>query len=1553
MKKIISNWALALLLFVFQFHSMDLLAQQTINQSTVDSNGFTLKKSVVPMVASGEIFHFHIDFTLPTGTGDATIQDVLPPQLDLTGVSGVAVSSGPTPTATISGQSVSLTLTRSATANITGSFDIFAKFKNGITCNGASVGNRACFVKTEGLPLSGLCTDSVTVAAVSYDPWAIRKYIISTSYGQSGTACNKYAFDRKVKYRIVVNKVSPASTGYMDLFNAMVTDDIGAGATYVVGSAMGVNQNTFAVAATPTLSGNVLKWNLGTLISTTANENAYTLEYEVTYPASATNALNTAKLEGTLGKAAPSACATVNKTSNQTCIEFKREGVSGLVTKLVSSDIMVGCDFRYTIIVNNNGTVPITNYTLNDVIPSTLIVASSPSSSGLNAPQAVITTTTNNNVIVRTFTANFSNATSPLPVGQSHTFTFMCNLPNATNVTFPIKNCVTLTSNQFPTAESCASFDTISIPAKPDFRKEVVYCGRPRAYTCGDTITYRIRLANMGGMPIVDPKITDNLPLGMTFVPNSVVYYQTNGNGVCNSNINGIFACSLSTNIQPPFPYTLTPNPNDNSQILTWQLPTLDRACGAPYANFFCSSAFSSEKVYFIEFKSVVTDVTALNLNLNTATLSGGNISNITSGAIVDVSCPASYALSKTSSLANVPAGGTSKFTLELKNQGNQFKGPALYQVTFVDLLANDNGINDNLILNRVAIRSPSPNFNLEYIGNDAYIPTAKEAYDASTVNARVNTLRSPSPNSIFMFSSGAGSNAPTWVPSGTSPFDGTGSIPNGSRNIAYNFGTTAIPFGNTARATFDVKVPLTTPINQEACNTFAANAATRNGYIIAPWPSQVYSFVTLTNSESGKVCIKATSTTQKDTCCPRAKIRVAPQSECCSKVQFSVDSNCLTAVRSITVSNVVGGAITSMVSSMPCTGTGSPTTINFTSPCILTANQTFTMCGTGNPTTGMVIYDIVMTLANGRICSFRDTILCKTPTELPQCCPNVSFKSDSACRRIVTLTRPADTCISPISKIEVIPTNGLTTISGFFPQSGGCTPTSSTTTSLSYTPACQTYPMNFTVSGATTNTSGWGYYNLIITLQNGTICKSLDSFRCGFSCPTPTVKRELCKAIIDIPSIGYPIINVGYAPNPAISGFTATGCNYTGTNPLTMQSGCNGPLTLNVMGNSSGTVYFNYYITYQVGSVVRVCEYRDSFVCCPPVQMTSCCPKMQVIKRVTPCEDVRYNFSFAVTGTPICRVVMSGFTTAFAQPYGGFIVDGGSPNFNWTNTNIATTGNINATTSLEFTVSGSSTSTGTASITVVLCDSTRCTYTYSSTNVPTIANVGTTSVPVTQALFASSFKLNPSTTGSDSVRVQYMTLAPDSCDAGNADKDLFFAISGGYFVGDASTTMIPFATSMQGKTSAYFQFKAPQPIRTLDNKLSFNIVTTRRVPRMKMSFYDTKGGLISSSTLSNFQQSFNTGVAELRSQLNISVSPNPVRDRIKVNYTTGQAQKLTVDLVDILGQRIAVLDSGNKLENVSYEVDYDVSQLSEGIYFVRLTNEAGQVSTTKVTVVR
>jgi len=71
---------------------------------------------------------------------------------------------------------------------------------------------------------------------------------------------------------------------------------------------------------------------------------------------------------------------------------------------------------------------------------------------------------------------------------------------------------------------------------------------------------------------------------------------------------------------------------------------------------------------------------------------------------------------------------------------------------------------------------------------------------------------------------------------------------------------------------------------------------------------------------------------------------------------------------------------------------------------------------------------------------------------------------------------------------------------------------------------------------------------------------------------------------------------------------------------------------------------------------------------------------------------------------------------------------------------------------------------------------------------------------------------------------------------------------------------------------------------------------------------------------------------------------PNPFNPSTVIKYEIPRASQIKLEVYDLLGRKVAELENGIKAAG-TYQVQFDASQLSSGIYVYRLESEKSVIS--------
>lgn len=826
--------ALTIFLFIL-FGCLPTFAQSYHSQVTDDN--FSIAKTVSDtIINSNRVFEYSLTFTLPPNATNVSITDQIPGHLDFLGSQYVVLEACPpgsgvaateiAPPINGPGGSYELRIPDAGPCGVVGSINLQVRFRCGVTCNNTVVRNTACInYTTEGVGKT-LCTAPVITSARAVNPWQIRKSVVNRA--NQGGSCPNAVNDSVITYRVDVFKTS-GTEGHLNLYNGVVTDVLPPGA-YLSGSSTCV-----------TASGSpqqTLTWNVGGL-SACPNTNGVSCTFDVVYPRAlfpaGSQVMNTARLSGNLGDSITKCGSFVD--SSTVCSEFKVV-TSGALSKKVVTNGQPGCAGTYTLVVCNNGNDTLVDVSVIDSLPAltygTPTIQGNPG--GWTAPIS-------NGIL--TISSNGVGLAPGRCVTITVPFTIPLNTPPGV-----IQNCAVYSARRDTTRRVCVSFLVIDPRPELCLRKSV--CNPQSHYAPGETVTYRLRLLNIGGEDLVGGVVTDVLDDNLRFVPGSVRAYQSSLTGTAGE------VCGQPTDSWGAG--LVTTPPATGSNTVQFSLPTIPFNCNAAGS---CGQNWNTVPYYIIEFDAVVSDSAVLGGTPNAFSVSDDQLAaTVTSNtAWVVVSALTGYWIDKEvrplgapsyGSSTTVAPGSTVEYRMRMGIPSQSPKLAALRHISFIDLLPLNGGAN-----------------------GDGYISSCNprgSLFDVSALN-----FISPSNPAAIGFRQTNTSNYPriwTWA-SGLSPFlvqplFGTppmvpGCSTNqpsswgvgqnvGDKNIGYYFGPWAFTQGSAPEATVELRalVSQTAQAGDTACNTFYVGAAVRrriNGGI---------QDIPIAGRESAPVCILA-----------------------------------------------------------------------------------------------------------------------------------------------------------------------------------------------------------------------------------------------------------------------------------------------------------------------------------------------------------------------------------------------------------------------------------------------------------------------------------------------------------------------------------------------------------------------------------------------------------------------------------------------------------------------------------------------------------------------
>ncbi|MEN9612457.1 MAG: hypothetical protein RLZZ628_3271 [Bacteroidota bacterium] len=822
-----------------------LLAATLPAQTPVTMNGASLNKIVSDSsVLTGMPFTYTIFYSLPAGSTGISIIDGVPNPLVVDKVITSSVCGTPTVTQTVNsnGTQIEYKITSTPLA-CSGSFQIIAHFPAGSTCNATLVKNRACMMGRSPQGFIEVCTAEVGTVAKASDPWSVWKRPTSTTY--VGGTCPNVTYSDTVSYEIRVSK-NVGIYGYLNLNNAVVTDQLPAGAIVIPGSL------TASVGTTAVSGTGLITWNIGNLAAAApplvgSGYNVVVLSMKIRYAplAVGTCVTNSATLKGDLGSQTNSIwCGTHTDVSNTS---VRREKISDigpsawLVKRVNVAGNTVGCTGSYTIYGYNGGTVPFGTFNFSDVFPTGVTVnavtvtnvgASATNSvqlyvNGSATPTATYATQTN------TYNATPINSIKIVRNGTTNVGQYvLCTVQFTINSSAPntVTNTVTTTTSFLTPQSAAASFGVYAPAPNACVYKDI--CSPKAIYTQGDVIRYRLRVQNIGSSTMTGSNLTDVLNANLQYMGGETYYSSAAYNAPCGtpSNWTGVTPAHVGNNLK-------------------WNLPPIEANCAAfLYPN--CGlTGTSGIPFYFVEFNARIRDTAGLGTILNQFSVQGGNLAGVATTQNVPISLAGTHGfqLEKQDSVVNsafAVANTTTPnaaifYRLGMKNTGTA----AFRNILMIDKLPMNANTNDLWMLNCAASRnSQFSTMFTNFLSSTPFAPVTTK-FDAGS------NISLPE----FNFAC-AGATAPTW----------TGAAP--SRNVKLDFGNAnALLVGNTLQYVFKGTVDSRATSLQTACNSFVANA--KAAYIM----NGVNVNQTLLPVESGTACV-----TIKKCCVPTVVVREA-----------------------------------------------------------------------------------------------------------------------------------------------------------------------------------------------------------------------------------------------------------------------------------------------------------------------------------------------------------------------------------------------------------------------------------------------------------------------------------------------------------------------------------------------------------------------------------------------------------------------------------------------------------------------------------------------------
>ena len=181
------------------------------------------------------------------------------------------------------------------------------------------------------------------------------------------------------------------------------------------------------------------------------------------------------------------------------------------------------------------------------------------------------------------------------------------------------------------------------------------------------------------------------------------------------------------------------------------------------------------------------------------------------------------------------------------------------------------------------------------------------------------------------------------------------------------------------------------------------------------------------------------------------------------------------------------------------------------------------------------------------------------------------------------------------------------------------------------------------------------------------------------------------------------------------------------------------------------------------------------------------------------------------------------------------------------------------------------------------------------------------------------------------------------------ADDPQFFAISAAEFAGDE------YPADLAAPVSAYMSkynafFELGQPKKAGEDLGAFNLVFSKKLPKLGCTLFDEEGNIIFSGDI-DVSASDTVGTSAIRPGEKsgsmfefIKLYPNPTNGSFNVQYATSTSREVEIRVINPLGQVIQTMKGGDSSAGV-HDVRIDTHGLSRGLYKVVLYSDGKLLS--------
>jgi uncharacterized repeat protein (TIGR01451 family) len=512
-----------------------------------------------------------------------------------------------------------------------GTVQVNLRFPLGVTCNG----DKKCFSATSRYKQNGVWStpkstpDTFCVTAKAFNNWSVDKDVMWCKWDDSA---------RSVLYRITVQNNTQANnwdpTCSINIPTYTLTDVIGPNATFggIVTSLPGFANSNFVVVGVP---GSTVTFTLPGGGGLNVNDRYYYVYFWVRYPNSFFN--NITSVTNRVNLNATDTCKNVVRLSDSVRADLCKYLNQGLLSKTFTQTIGTppnptyfpnlspGCCGAYSLAYKNTGTINQPNLIITERIPdnvnfsSVRTVITEPgmncdvrysTDNGLTYPFSIGTYTTVNtsghvSLPIPTSATNiqWTYTGTALPVGYTLTNhiafcvrsdysrgNLQANDVGGNNIVESGETIRNIASaSQFGATIATFQLDLTVSPIAPKIVAHKMFIGNcvggvsssGGPWYPGQTVRYRMAIANIGSQTAANCVITDLLPQYLSYVgnPTYVWYRATSIPGVSKSRPPCDTIPVLANTTAAVGAISVNTAPWGNQQRVTWNFPTLPNDC--------------------------------------------------------------------------------------------------------------------------------------------------------------------------------------------------------------------------------------------------------------------------------------------------------------------------------------------------------------------------------------------------------------------------------------------------------------------------------------------------------------------------------------------------------------------------------------------------------------------------------------------------------------------------------------------------------------------------------------------------------------------------------------------------------------------------------------------------------------------------------------------------------------------------------------------------------------------------------------------------------------